>query len=107
MENNETNIDSQLESSLDSRFILWLHPQPILLKMQHISIRFTFIFPRIVDVGARNERRFCALNCNKTPGFEVIHGLLDRLMVVLDKKPTADKAKNPDEGYHIVKGSGW
>ena len=23
------------------------------------------------DVGARNHRRFCAVNYNKTPGFEV------------------------------------
>eukprot|EP00111_Clytia_hemisphaerica_P002446 TCONS_00007009-protein len=56
------------------------------------------------DVGARNERRLCAVNCSKTPGFEVIHGLLDRLMTVLNKTPTADKVKNPNEGYRISKG---
>ena len=46
------------------------------------------------------------MNCSKTPGFEVIHGLLDRLMMVLNQKPTIDKAKNPNEGYHISKGQG-
>lgn len=57
------------------------------------------------DVGAKNERRLCAVNCGKTPGFEIIHGLLDRVMQVLEVKPTADKQTKPDEGYHIRKGT--
>ncbi|CDS37653.1 phenylalanyl tRNA synthetase beta chain [Echinococcus multilocularis] len=36
------------------------------------------------DVGCRNNRRVCAVYCNKTSGFEVVHGLLDRLMHVLE-----------------------
>ena len=32
------------------------------------------------DVGAKNQRRLCALNYNKNPGFETVHGLLDRIM---------------------------
>lgn len=36
------------------------------------------------EVGARNERRLCAVNCNKSAGFEVVHGLLDRVMQLLD-----------------------
>uniref|UniRef100_A0A3Q3VXY4 Phenylalanine--tRNA ligase beta subunit n=1 Tax=Mola mola TaxID=94237 RepID=A0A3Q3VXY4_MOLML len=47
------------------------------------------------DVGARNCRRFCAVYYNKTPGFEVIHGLLDRTMQLLEVKPVRG------EGYHI------
>ncbi|KAF4085749.1 hypothetical protein AMELA_G00098850 [Ameiurus melas] len=47
------------------------------------------------DVGARNNRRLCAVYYNKTPGFEVIHGLLDRLMQLLDVKP------GRNHGYHI------
>ncbi|ESO90473.1 hypothetical protein LOTGIDRAFT_217906 [Lottia gigantea] len=47
------------------------------------------------DVGARNERRLCAIHYNKSSGFEVIHGLLDRVMKLLeipyDKK----------DGYYI------
>lgn len=34
------------------------------------------------DVGARNERRLVAVVCNKEAGFEVIHGLLNRVMEV-------------------------
>lgn len=36
------------------------------------------------EVGARNERRMCAVNCNKNAGFEVVHGLLDRVMQLLE-----------------------
>ncbi|KAL5108206.1 Phenylalanine--tRNA ligase beta subunit [Taenia crassiceps] len=36
------------------------------------------------DVGCRNNRRACAVYCNKVSGFEVVHGLLDRLMHVLE-----------------------
>jgi len=55
------------------------------------------------DVGAKNERRFCAVHCNKTPGFEVLHGLLDQFMNVLDVKSTKDKTNEPEQGYHIRK----
>ncbi|XP_029302793.1 phenylalanine--tRNA ligase beta subunit [Cottoperca gobio] len=47
------------------------------------------------DVGARNSRRFCAVYYNKSPGFEVIHGLLDRTMQLLEVKPVRG------DGYHI------
>jgi len=57
------------------------------------------------SVGAKNERRMCAINCNKTPGFEVIHGLLNRFMAVIDIKPTIDKHADPNKGYHIRKGT--
>ncbi|XP_054269259.1 phenylalanine--tRNA ligase beta subunit [Macrosteles quadrilineatus] len=45
------------------------------------------------EVGARNERHFCAVNYNKSPGFEVIHGLLDRFMQLLNIP------FDPDTGY--------
>lgn len=47
------------------------------------------------DVGARNSRHFCAVYYNKSPGFEVIHGLLDRTMQLLEVKPACG------DGYHI------
>lgn len=49
----------------------------------------------VADVGARNERHFCAINYNKSPGFEIIHGLLDRFMQLL--QVVYDK----EVGYHI------
>ncbi|XP_030634632.1 phenylalanine--tRNA ligase beta subunit isoform X1 [Chanos chanos] len=47
------------------------------------------------DVGARNNRRLCAVYYNKSPGFEVIHGLLDRIMQLLEVK------QGRENGYHI------
>ncbi|XP_013872115.1 phenylalanine--tRNA ligase beta subunit [Austrofundulus limnaeus] len=47
------------------------------------------------DVGARNSRRFGAVYYNKSPGFEVIHGLLDRTMQLLEVKA------GRGEGYNI------
>ena len=51
------------------------------------------------DVGARNERRICAVNYNKTPGFETVHGLLDRVMQLLEVPPAANDA--PLKGYRL------
>ncbi|TPP56449.1 Phenylalanyl-tRNA synthetase beta chain [Fasciola gigantica] len=42
------------------------------------------------DVGTRNNRRICAVYYSKQSGFEVIHGLLDRLMHVLSVRWTLD-----------------
>lgn len=36
------------------------------------------------EVGARNERRICVVNSNKNAGFEVVHGVLDRIMQSLE-----------------------
>lgn len=47
------------------------------------------------DVGARNHRYLCAVYYNKNPGFEVIHGLLDRIMQLLAVSPGTEK------GYRI------
>jgi len=36
------------------------------------------------DVGAKNQRNLCAVNYDQSPKFEVIHGLLDRVMQLLE-----------------------
>ncbi|XP_025417927.1 phenylalanine--tRNA ligase beta subunit [Sipha flava] len=36
------------------------------------------------EVGARNQRNVCAIYYGKTPGFEIVHGLMDRLMQMLN-----------------------
>lgn len=48
------------------------------------------------EVGARNERRLSAVYYSKTPGFEIIHGLLDRVMQLLGVKWTKDGS-----GYYL------
>lgn len=39
------------------------------------------------ETGARNERRLCAAYCGMTSGLETIHGLLDRVMLMMDVPP--------------------
>lgn len=50
------------------------------------------------ECGARNQRRICAVNCNKSAGFEIIHGLLDRVMLLLEVPWSVDKTNN---GYYL------
>ncbi|XP_041378257.1 phenylalanine--tRNA ligase beta subunit-like [Gigantopelta aegis] len=49
------------------------------------------------DVGVRNERRLCAVNYNTSSGFEIIHGLLDRVMQQLE----VQHSHEPEAGYHL------
>ncbi|XP_037552837.1 phenylalanine--tRNA ligase beta subunit-like, partial [Nematolebias whitei] len=66
---------------------------PLPLKLFEISD--VVLKDQTKDVGARNSRRFCAVYYNKSPGFEVIHGLLDRTMQLLEVKAGRGL------GYHI------
>jgi phenylalanyl-tRNA synthetase beta chain len=45
----------------------------------------------------------CALNCNRTPGFEIIHGLLDRLMQLLEILRSSNKDMT---GYYLQAADG-
>ncbi|KAG5403272.1 hypothetical protein IGI04_009391, partial [Brassica rapa subsp. trilocularis] len=50
------------------------------------------------DLGASNRRHLAALYCGATSGFELVHGLVDRIMEVMGVPflPNGDKT-----GYHI------
>ncbi|CAH0553396.1 unnamed protein product [Brassicogethes aeneus] len=50
------------------------------------------------EVGAKNERRICAVNCNKNAGFEVVHGLLDKIMLLLEVPWSQNKT---NAGYYL------
>lgn len=54
-----------------------------------------------LEVGARNERRLCIVQCGTVSGFEVIHGILDRLMQVLNVRPT-EYSISPSESKFIL-----
>ncbi|KAL6441099.1 hypothetical protein ACFW04_003438 [Cataglyphis niger] len=47
------------------------------------------------EVGARNNRRLCAVYANKSAGFEIIHGLVDRILLLLEVpwSPNKDKSQ--------------
>lgn len=51
--------------------------------MKLFEVSDVILMDDTTDVGARNERRLVAINCDKTSGFEVVHGLLNRVMQVL------------------------
>lgn len=55
---------------------------PLPLKLFEISD--VILTDETSEVGARNERRLVAVNCNKSAGFEIVHGLLDRVMQLLE-----------------------
>lgn len=50
------------------------------------------------EVGARNNRHLCAVYANKSAGFEIIHGLVDRILLLLEIPWSADKDKF---GYYL------
>ncbi|RDX55682.1 phenylalanyl-tRNA synthetase [Lentinus brumalis] len=50
---------------------------------------------------ARNVRHAAAVWCNKTAGFEVVHGLLDRLMHMLEIPRISSTDKKATTGYYI------
>merc|ERR1719297_710317 len=55
------------------------------------------------EVGARNQRHMAAVFYNKSPGFEIIHGLLDRVMQLLEVPPAKDQTST--DGYYIRQGA--
>jgi len=54
---------------------------------------------------ARNLRRAAAVWCNKTAGFEVVHGLLDRIMQMLEVPRIASNDTKAETGYYIKEGN--
>ncbi|EMD40689.1 hypothetical protein CERSUDRAFT_111264 [Gelatoporia subvermispora B] len=50
---------------------------------------------------ARNVRHAAAVWCNKTAGFEVVHGMLDRIMLVLEVPRIASTDHKAETGYYI------
>ncbi|WFD25045.1 phenylalanine--tRNA ligase [Malassezia nana] len=49
----------------------------------------------------RNERHVAAVYCNKAAGFEVIHGLLDKLMLMLDIPRISAENQEASTGYYL------
>ncbi|CAI4221503.1 unnamed protein product [Auanema sp. JU1783] len=68
---------------------------PLPLKL--FELQDVILTDSTTDVGARNERRLAAVYYNKSAGFEIVHGFLDRLMRLLDVNPG-----KTDKGYYIV-----
>ncbi|KAJ5551433.1 tRNA synthetase B5-domain [Penicillium sp. DV-2018c] len=52
---------------------------------------------------SRNERHFAAAFYGKTSGFEVVHGLLDRVMAMLKTRFVGDGQAAPGEAQYYIK----
>ena len=57
-------------------------------------------------VGARNVRRVCATYSGPTSGFEVIHGLVDRVMTLCEVPPTEGYAGSSTGASSYARGGG-
>ena len=55
---------------------------------------------------ARNVRHAAAVWCNRTAGFEVVHGMLDRAMQMLEIPLISNKDKHAKTGYYIKEREG-
>jgi len=58
------------------------------------------------ESGARNERRLTAVVCSKESGFEIIHGLLNRIMEVLGVPILGLRSSHMCYGIDRCEGSG-
>jgi phenylalanyl-tRNA synthetase beta chain len=55
---------------------------------------------------ARNVRHAAVVWCNKTAGFEIVHGMLDRAMKMLEVPRIGSEDINAETGYYIKENSG-
>ncbi|KAG6833889.1 hypothetical protein H0H87_007900 [Tephrocybe sp. NHM501043] len=55
---------------------------------------------------ARNERHAAAVWCNKTAGFEIVHGMLNRAMKMLEIPLIGNTDHKAETGYYIKESSG-
>ncbi|GJU10595.1 phenylalanine--tRNA ligase beta subunit, cytoplasmic [Tanacetum coccineum] len=74
------------------------HPKPIKI----FEVGDTAVLDETKDVGARNCRQLTALYCGATSGFELIHGLVDRIMEVTGNPfVLPGDSTVPNTGYYI------
>lgn len=55
---------------------------------------------------ARNVRHAAAIWCNKTAGFEIVHGLLDKVMKTLEVKRISASDAKSESGYYLKEKDG-
>lgn len=55
------------------------------LPLRLFEISDVVLQDKSVETGARNERRLCAVYCGRSAGFQFVHGLLDRVMSLLQE----------------------
>ncbi|CAI9114782.1 OLC1v1015583C1 [Oldenlandia corymbosa var. corymbosa] len=71
------------------------HPKPIKI----FEVGDVVLLDESRDVGARNQRQCAALYCGANSGFELIHGLVDRIMEVTGT--AFEETPGDNTGYYI------
>jgi phenylalanyl-tRNA synthetase beta chain len=78
------------------------HPLPIkIFETSDIVVKDSTL-----ERQARNIRHAAAVWCNKTAGFEVVHGMLDRIMKMLEVPRISSADVNAETGYYIKESNG-
>jgi phenylalanyl-tRNA synthetase beta chain len=74
------------------------HPLPIkVFETSDVVIK-----DKTAERQTRNIRHAAAVWCNKTAGFEVVHGLLDRMMAMLEVPRISNATKSEAKvGYYL------
>lgn len=54
----------------------------------------------------RNDRHAAAVWCNKAAGFEMVHGMLDRAMKMLEVPYIVNQDSKAETGYYIKESAG-
>lgn len=73
------------------------HPLPIKI----FETSEVVFMDRTRERQARNERHAAAVWCNKTAGFEIVHGMLDRAMKMLEIPRIGSADSKAETGYYI------
>eukprot|EP01091_Cochliopodium_minus_P015102 TRINITY_DN5284_c0_g1_i1.p1 TRINITY_DN5284_c0_g1~~TRINITY_DN5284_c0_g1_i1.p1 ORF type:complete len:610 (+),score=213.61 TRINITY_DN5284_c0_g1_i1:262-2091(+) len=97
-ESNAVVLERSTTKMKDSFEIARTHLLPCLLKtarknksyslpIQLFEISDVVLKDKNTDTGAKNERHLCVFYCSTSSGLEVVHGLLDRVMLLLQISP--------------------
>ena len=78
------------------------HPLPIKV-FESTDVVFK---DRSLERQARNVRHAAAVWCNKSAGFEVVHGLLDKVMKTLEVKRISASDTESESGYYLKERDG-
>lgn len=78
------------------------HNKGLPLPLRLFEIGDCVVKDNTTDTGARNIRKLTAISCSSTAGFEVVHGLLDRVMLLLNIPP--GKPVDGKKSYYLQAG---
>ena len=78
------------------------HPLPIKV-FESTDVVFKDIS---LERQARNVRHAAAIWCNKSAGFEIVHGLLDKVMKTLEVKRISASDTKSESGYYLKEKNG-